>query len=691
MKKLAKAISISFLIIILGALVSCHMGPSSQEMLAKAQRFIDQGQYHKAFWLLKKLKKDRSGDERVWFMLGEVALRSGHPYQAIRYFETVLSLNPQNSRALVKLGYLYLVTGYYEKARYIAKKILKIDPQNVYAHLILGDLKALKGNLDQARKYFQKVQAQQPKDFRCYLELGDFYLLSGDYQLALRAYKKAQLLAPQRPEVYIALGNYYLVRKQWSQAEKALEKAISLTPPKSYQRLDYQAYLAEFFIKTRQIQRAFTLYQKLLQKEPHNYYFLVRYTEIALYLRDLDKAQKSLVTLKRYYPELFAVPYLQGHLLLAKGHYKDALASFQVALSRAEDPRAYYFLGLSQWLSGLPRQALTNLSQAVLRDPLLLKARLALAALELSTNQPALAYKDLQWLLPYSVQAHKLALMCRLKLRDCQNASKEWFFLKSLPSIENKDFLTLLWEANCATIHIPKGKKLPLAAWVLFRNKPEAITHLLQGPPEALKALKVAIYMEKSRWEKVEKALESDTSSVTLAYLKAVLLNRQGEYQKAIPLLQHVTQTVPDFVPAQTLLGHLYFKTHRYLKAAESFRQALVHAPQNPLLLNDLAWTLLQMPRERGTLEEALKVAEEARDLAPEDPAVVDTLALVYHYSDMHEIACRTAKRALELAPQDPLIKQHKALVCQKELDLPTDNIEKDQNKVLSGRKGPKE
>ncbi len=657
-------------LIIIFSLVACHKQPKYEELLQKSQILIEKGQYYQAFKLLKKAKKQRPDDKKVWFLLGEVSLWSGKPYQAIRYFETTLGLNPKQPQAMIKLGYLYLVTGYYDKARHIAQELLKFEPQNVYANLILGNVEALKGNLEEARKYFKKALELHPTDFRCYLELGDFYLLCREPEKALSAYQKAQKLAPKRPEVYLALGNFYLHQKEWTKAEEVLKQAIQYAPS-PYEARGYRAYLAEFYVEAGRVQKAFNLYRELLREEPSNYYFLVRYIEISLNLGQLQEAEKTLKVLGKTYPELFAVPYLKGHLFLIQGRYKDAIASFQEALTKGEDPRAYYFLGLAQWLSGLPRQARNNLAKAVTKNPLLLEARLALAALETTEGSPSLALKELGNILPYRAEAHALALADRLLLKDCEEAQKEWRFLERLDlDPRKKNLWGLIFAAECGVPRIPKGEKPPLAAWIILREKPDLIPLRIYGPKEPLEALKFSLYAEKGDWIKIYQALSpQDPQEPALRYIKALALLKQGEGEKAILLLEKVVSEVPEFVPAQSILGELYMEAGEMDRAAEAFRQALVHDPQNATLLNNLAWCLLKMPSEKGNLEEALRVAERARELAPEDPAVLDTLAMVYHLSGMKEVACRTIREAKELAPKEATILEHFDELCETSVD----------------------
>ncbi len=652
-------------LIIIFSIASCYRQPKYEELLQKSQNLIEEGQYYQALKLLQKAKKQHPDDEKVWFLLGEVSLWSGNPYQAIRYFETTLNINPKQTKAIIKLGYLYLVTGYYDKARHLAQELLKFNPQNIYGNLILGNVEALQGNLKEARKYFKKVLERHPTDFHCYLELGDFYLLCREPEKALSAYLKAKELAPKRPEVYLALGNFYLSQRKWTKAEEVLRKAIRYAPS-PYEARNYRAYLAEFYVEAGRKQKAFNLYQQLLKEEPSNYYFLVRYIEISLNLGHLQEAKKTLKILKKTYPQLFAVPYLEGHLFLIQGRYKDAIASFQEALTKGEDPRAYYFLGLAQWLSGLPRQARNNLAKAVTKNPLLIEARLALAALETAEGSPSLALKELGFIMPYRAEAHALALTDFLLLKDCEEAKKEWQFLKSLDlDPQKKDFWGLIFRTNCGVPKILKGRKSPLGAWIILREEPDLIPSLIYGPQETLEALKYSLYAEKGNWLEIYQALSSeDPRDPALKYIKALTLLKQGEREKAILVLEKVVAKVPEFVPAQSILGELYMESGELDKAAEAFRQALVYDPQNATLLNNLAWCLLKMPSEKENLEEALRVAQKARELAPEDPAVLDTLAMVYHLSGMKEVACRTIREAKELAPKETAILKHFDELC---------------------------
>jgi putative PEP-CTERM system TPR-repeat lipoprotein len=85
-----------------------------------------------------------------------------------------------------------------------------------------------------------------------------------------------------------------------------------------------------------------------------------------------------------------------------------------------------------------------------------------------------------------------------------------------------------------------------------------------------------------------------------------------------------------------------------YAQAASHYRRALELQPNNPVILNDLAWMLGKSGDAR-----ALGYAEQAYKLAPNHPAIMDTLGVLQ--VEQGQVAKGTAllRKAVELAPQN--------------------------------------
>ena len=84
-----------------------------------------------------------------------------------------------------------------------------------------------------------------------------------------------------------------------------------------------------------------------------------------------------------------------------------------------------------------------------------------------------------------------------------------------------------------------------------------------------------------------------------------------------------------------------------YAGAVRHYRVLLEAQPDNAAVLNNLAWVAGQLKDPK-----AIDYAEKANKLAPDQPAVMDTLAVILVEKGDSARAVELFKKALELAPQ---------------------------------------
>lgn len=99
------------------------------------------------------------------------------------------------------------------------------------------------------------------------------------------------------------------------------------------------------------------------------------------------------------------------------------------------------------------------------------------------------------------------------------------------------------------------------------------------------------------------------------------------------------------------LLGDLQFSRQRYQEAVREYRASLSLSPDQPEVLNNLAWLLLTVPDPAlFDPEQALPLAKQAMILEP-NAHILDTLGLAYWHNGFSEQAILAEQRALA---QDP-------------------------------------
>jgi tetratricopeptide (TPR) repeat protein len=102
--------------------------------------------------------------------------------------------------------------------------------------------------------------------------------------------------------------------------------------------------------------------------------------------------------------------------------------------------------------------------------------------------------------------------------------------------------------------------------------------------------------------------------------------------------------------------GTAYERDKHWDKAEPDFLKALELSPDQPYVLNYLAYTWVE---KREHLDEALKMLNKAVEARPEEGFIVDSLGWAYFQLGDYKKAVGYLERAVELQPDDPVLNDH--------------------------------
>lgn len=175
---------------------------------------------------------------------------------------------------------------------------------------------------------------------------------------------------------------------------------------------------------------------------------------------------------------------------------------------------------------------------------------------------------------------------------------------------------------------------------------------------------------------------------------KALNLDALGRFDEAISALDKISKTKPDDIAALITKADLLREKKRYVLAADIYSQALArvgnakpahwsiyyargicyertgdwkHAesdflmalqlePEQPDVLNYLAYSWLVMGKNISKAREYLQIAVDAR---PEDAHIVDSMGWAHYIAGDFKQAIEYLERAVELSPTDAAINDH--------------------------------
>ncbi|MDM7912821.1 MAG: tetratricopeptide repeat protein, partial [Methanotrichaceae archaeon] len=242
---------------------------------------------------------------------------------------------------------------------------------------------------------------------------------------------------------------------------------------------------------------------------------------------------------------------------------------------------------------------------------------------------------------------------------------------QSLIAISKNDRKTAFQLAErAATLYPKKPQALTLYASLSpgVITKEEAIrriTGICSQNDTAFCHLIIARLMEASKningaLDQMNTAIRMEPENASLYHVLAQFYARNSMIKKAIDEYQSIIHKKPDDMRAALMLALLNQGQGNIADAKKVYTYILEKDPKHALAANNLAW-ILSLSDKQGDLNEALRLAQLAKDKYPEDPRIADTLGFVLLKKGLNENAIAQFQLALEKMPQEPSINYHMA------------------------------
>ncbi len=650
------------LLIIILLLSSCSTG-SQKDLdlqLQQARILSRQGDVYGAIESYKKALGLDPASAKIHVEIAKLERRIGQIDLAIKHLEKAIQLEPGLLDAKIDLGYCYLVSHRYENARTMAKKVLESDPNNILAKILLNDKDALMGDYKKALRRIDSLSRAAPSDFMLLLRKGDLNLLMGKTAEAEKAYRRALQIAPGSEAVLLSWANFCGITGDLKGQETAFKKLLAMDP----ENLIYFSMLGDFYLEHDQQDKAIALYKKALELPyaKKNFLFLGRAAEVFLYTGHLQLARDIIARLRSLNSKDVAVPYLAGHLALQQGHLEEAIGDFQQSIyyGGACDT-VYFYLGVAKWLAGYELQAKSALQQAIKLNPFFVKAWLHLSALDLASGAEDEAEDALAravYIKPDGIGVHRLYALMLLEKGSVKEFRRQLELLKGLGERpEILDAMELLYPGRssdlCSRKKIQALDRFPM------------IERLCLGAPSPVKDVDPVLITARAidtGKKKIHGPFPRKPETTAELYVTARLALISGELDRAqatLAALKKKAGNKPYVLRLEIAVQKAMGDNAGMIKC---YRELLMTQPDDPDVMNNLAWLLSQQD-DMESLKEAQSLAEKACDEDSTNPAFQDTLGWIYWKQGMKESAKQAWESAISLAPRNPTIKSHLALL----------------------------
>ncbi|MCL2635403.1 MAG: PEP-CTERM system TPR-repeat protein PrsT [Betaproteobacteria bacterium] len=540
-------------------------------------------------------------------------LRSGQVAKAQETLHPVLDKIDGDPAMLSLAGETFLQNGDANKAAEYFAKAAKLDPDNAarktsvaIAHLAQGKSSAI----DELEDI-----AESDKGTSADLVLIASHLRAGQLDKALKAIDALEKKQPDNPAVFNLRARTQIANKDVAGARQSFEKALAINP--AY--FSAAASLAALDLAEKKPDDARKRFDAVLAADPRNVPALLALAELRARSGGSQDEIAALIAKAIAANPQDSAPRLaliQFHLKTK--NYKKALTLANEAVAALPDSLELLdALGRSQQLAGETNQALTTYGKLAGLQPASPLADMRIAEIQLAAKNRQEASKHL-----------KKALEIKPDLLEAQRA----LIFMAVDEKRSSDALTI-------------------ARQIQQQRTSEAVGHVLEGDihatlkdwPEAIAAYRRGVKLQ---------------ASPELAIKLHSLLNVAGDKAEAERWAATWNKEHPKDIAMRMHLGDLATARKDYGEAVRLYQIALDVQPNNPLVLNNLAWASGQLQSPK-----AIGYAEKANSLAPNQPPFMDTLAMLLADQGDHAKAVELLRQARELAPQNAAIQFNLARV----------------------------
>ena len=198
----------------------------------KARILIETQKYDEARKLLEEALLKFPDYVPVLNTLGILYNNTGDHYEALRYLDRALAIDPKNNQwSLNNKARALTFLGYYEEAHKNWNDLIEMMPDDPYYIVELANCELQRGNLPNAIQSFRKAIERGYESPRVYLGLCQGYSnMDCAYESFATALEGANKFPEQEPLLYAFLGLGYMKLEQFEDSRTAFQRGLALDP-----------------------------------------------------------------------------------------------------------------------------------------------------------------------------------------------------------------------------------------------------------------------------------------------------------------------------------------------------------------------------------------------------------------------------------------------------------------------------
>jgi tetratricopeptide (TPR) repeat protein len=702
------------------AVLSACASPQAKEtrLLESGKKYIEAKDYSRAILQFKNAARATPADPEPHFQLALSFLAMGDVKAAAGNLQQAITLDSKHVGARVKLAALMTVNrdlNTVRKGEELAKSALDLSPDNEDALSTLAVAELRLGKPEDAEEHLIEALKKFPEHFRSSVTLATIRLQRKDFAGAEGVLRKAAADAPKSAAPAVALGRLYVLLGKWAEAHEQFDRAVELDPKngaalldlaalqvragqrdkaeQTYKRLSilpdskFKPLHATFLFQNGKRDAAIAEFEKLVKENPKDRTLRTDLVSAYLEISRISEGEKIIANALKQNPKDADALLQRAELYFKAGKSPEAQADLaQVINLRPESAEAHFLLGKVHQANGEMLTHRQELSEAVRLNPNLLSARLELAQ-SLIAGKSAKAALDIMNQTPNGQRRLAPAIVQR-----------NWALYALGDDVElRKGIDQGLAVARTSDLLVQDGllkqrrgdSSGALSAWgEVLKGNPEnvgAVERLAQSYADQNQTAKAVEAVRKyasdrpksppmqlllGKWllktgdragaRAAFSAAKAADPTLPAADLRLAQVDiTEGKLDSARQTLLAVVNRNGRNAGSRLMLGLLEEQAGNQEAAVEHYRKVLEIFPNNVVALNNLAYLLAAHGKQP---DEALKLAQQAKEIAPDQPMVEDTLGWALYQKGIYPSAVVHLEEAVSKSDRNPVTRYHLAM-----------------------------
>ncbi len=604
--------------------------------------------------LVDRISRRNPNSYEALRLQGHIALANNDMPVAIERFEAANKLKPMQPDIVLILFQVLDMSKRPEDAEKLGRQMISTNKDFGPIYDLLYIMYIKQNRIDDAEKILIQKTESNPKNAQFQLQLAGHYLGAKRRPQMEEVLKRMMANTKDYPEAYMMVGDLFYRIREWDRSSQVFTDGMKLFPK---DKAVYQKRLVELLSIQNRPQEAMTMVDQVLKDNPKDNDAVAMHAALALQTGDVQmvaSAVQDLQSLVSKSPQNHLLRFSLGSALATKGDLDQARIQLEEAVRlRTDFIAARELLSRIYLIRGEPAKSLKEADEILKLDKNSLAAKLMRSSSLLSLGERDKARQELDEVLKSSPQSTEAKFQLGyLSFQERKFKDSEDIF-RALHKSNPNDFRGLV---GVIENDVAQGR---------FKEAIDELQREIAKDPKRndVKQALAKVYVRAEQYDAALKLyselLAPNPKSADLLFQMAETYKRKGDLTQAAEFFRKASSAQPNDTLALLQLGLLMDGTGKREQAKPIYEQILRLQPDHPIALNNLAFIKAE---EGQDLDSALTMAQRARQKAPGDRAIADTLGWIYIKKNLSDDAVRVFVDLVTKEPGNPTFRYHYGL-----------------------------